>query len=139
MFRTLALGLTFLATLVLGGCMSPPVGLDVARERATVQQRYMVQVRPVSEPLALGKLHAWELSLKLPSGEPVTGASFVVDGGMPQHRHGLPTQPRVTRELGEGRYLMEGVKFSMSGWWELKLKVEAAQGADQVTFNLVLP
>ena len=70
---------------------------------------------------------------------PVAGAIVSVDGGMPQHHHGLPTQPRVTKDYGDGRYLIEGMKFSMSGWWEIKLKIDGAQGADNVTFNLVLP
>lgn len=135
MFRMFA----FVAMLALSGCMSPPTGLDLARERTTLDRRYSVQVKPVAEPVLLGKLHAWEVSVKQPSGLPVTGARFVVDGGMPQHHHGLPTQPRVTQELGEGRYLLEGVKFSMSGWWELKFNIDAAPGPDQVTFNLVLP
>lgn len=135
MFRTFILA----ATLALSGCMSPPVGLDLGRERSTVEKRYTVQVRPIAEPVTLGRLHAWEVVVQQPSGQPVTGAKFVVDGGMPQHHHGWPTQPRVTNELGDGRYLLEGMKFSMSGWWELKLKIDAAPGADQVTFNLVLP
>src|SRR4249920_3274177 len=32
------------------------------------------------------------------------------DGGMPQHGHGLPTRPVVSRELADGTYLMEGMK-----------------------------
>jgi len=139
MFRALLIGLVFLSTLGLGGCMSPPVGLDVARERVTLQQRYQVGIKPAAEPIVIGKMHAWEVSVKQASGQPLTGARILVDGGMPQHHHGLPTQPRMTRELGDGRYLVEGVKFSMSGWWEFKLKIEGAQGVDDVTFNLVLP
>jgi hypothetical protein len=57
---------------------------------------------------------------------------------MPQHGHGFPTQPKVTRELGDGRYLLEGMKFSMPGWWELKLKVDASSGADEITFNTII-
>lgn len=77
--------------------------------------------------------------MTLPSGQPVTGAQIAVDGGMPQHFHGFPTKPRVTKELGDGRYLMEGVKFSMNGWWEIKLRIAAVEGTDKVTFNVVLP
>jgi hypothetical protein len=33
---------------------------------------------------------------------------------------------------------MEGMKFSMTGWWEIKLAIEAAEGADKVTFNTVV-
>jgi hypothetical protein len=71
-------------------------------------------------------------------GRPVEGATITVDGGMPQHSHGLPTQPKVSRYLGSGVYEIEGLRFSMGGWWELKLAIESPAGADQVTFNLSL-
>jgi hypothetical protein len=57
---------------------------------------------------------------------------------MPQHGHGLPTQPRVTRELGDGTYQLDGMKFSMTGWWEIKLAIQGPQGADKVTFNTLV-
>jgi hypothetical protein len=68
----------------------------------------------------------------------VEGATIAVDGGMPQHRHGMPTAPQVTEYLGEGRYRVEGLKFSMSGWWELRFDISSPAGTDKVTFNLVL-
>ena len=55
---------------------------------------------------------------------------------MPQHGHGLPTEPAVTAELGDGRYRIEGVKFNMGGWWELQLRDRRPRGQDNVTFNL---
>ena len=61
-----------------------------------------------------------------------------VDGGMPEHGHGLPTQPRVKRALGHGVYEIEGVRFNMGGWWEFKLAIAGSRGADTVTFNLDL-
>ena len=57
---------------------------------------------------------------------------------MPQHGHGLPTRPQVTRELADGTYLLEGMKFSMTGWWEIKLAIQTAEAADKVTFNRVV-
>ena len=71
-------------------------------------------------------------------GRPIEGAVIGVDGGMPQHGHGLPTQPKVTRSVGEGVYEVEGMKFNMGGWWEVKFAIAAAAGADTVTFNLDL-
>jgi hypothetical protein len=35
-------------------------------------------------------------------------------------------------------YEIEGVRFSMGGWWELKLAIESPAGVDSVTFNLSL-
>jgi len=71
-------------------------------------------------------------------GRPVDGAAMTIDGGMPQHGHGLPTRPRMTRNLGGGAYEIEGVRFNMGGWWEFKVVIEAAAGADTITFNLDL-
>jgi hypothetical protein len=57
---------------------------------------------------------------------------------MPQHGHGLPTRPRVTREVESGTYLVEGMKFSMPGWWNIKFDIQGSQGRDKVTFNTVV-
>lgn len=130
--------ISLLAPIFLAACMSPPTGLDLSLKRPTEQNRYVVEVQSLANPIAINKMHAWEARVKLPSGEPVSGAGIKVDGGMPQHGHGYPTQPRVTKELGEGRYLIEGMKFSMSGWWELTLHIASPAGADKVTFNTIV-
>ena len=70
------------------------------------------------------------------SGVGIDRAIIAVDGGMPEHGHGLPTKPRVTRQLGGGVYEIEGVRFNMGGWWELKLSISTPDGTDHVTFNL---
>jgi len=44
----------------------------------------------------------------------------------------------VTQELADGIYLIEGMKFSMTGWWEIKLAIDSPEGADKVTFNTVV-
>jgi len=122
MVRKSLLAMLFTTALGLSACMSPPSRLDVALQHPTVQNHYQAEIKPLAEPIAINKLHAWEIKLTQPSGQPVTGARITIGGGMPQHHHGFPTQPRVTKELGDGRYLIEGMKFSMSGWWEIKLK-----------------
>jgi hypothetical protein len=71
-------------------------------------------------------------------GHTVDGAHITVDGGMPQHGHGLPTQPRVTRNLGGGLYEISGVRFNMGGWWEFSLGIVSSAGSDKITFNLAL-
>jgi hypothetical protein len=79
-----------------------------------------------------------KLTVLTADGLPVKSASIEVDGGMPEHGHGLPTRPRVTAELTEGTYQVDGVRFNMGGWWELKFHIAAAAGRDSVTFNLDL-
>ena len=90
------------------------------------------------QPIRLRRMQTMRVVISDAHGQFVDGAEILVDGGMPQHGHGLPTQPRVTRSLGEGAYEVEGVKFNMGGWWEVKLAIAADAGADTVTFNLDL-
>jgi len=118
--------------------MRVPSDLDLSREKATEAGLYIAEIAPVEEPVTVGIMHAWIITLEDREGAPVDDARMIIGGGMPQHGHGLPTAPQVTQDLGEGRYLVEGVKFNMSGWWELDLGIEGPAGIDAVTFNLVL-
>lgn len=138
MLRPIPFSLVFTLLVSLSACVSPPSGLNLSLERPTANQKYHVAVLPLAEPVPINKIHAWEIRLRTPSGEPVSGAKIGVGGGMPQHGHGFPTQPRVTRDLGNGRYLLEGMKFSMPGWWEISLTVATASDSDDVTFNTII-
>jgi hypothetical protein len=77
------------------------------------------------------------LHIAAPDGSAVNNASVSFDGGMPQHGHGFPTSPRISGGEG-GDYRIDGIKFSMGGWWEIKLAINGALGSDTVTFNTVL-
>jgi hypothetical protein len=136
-FRTAA-ALAIFLTLGLTGCSTPPKDLDVALDKQSAAGVYRVALLPPAQAPAINQMHSWKVKLATADGAPVHGARFIVDGGMPQHGHGLPTQPRVTRELEAGTYALDGMKFSMTGWWELKLAVDGPQGADKVTFNTMV-
>lgn len=118
--------------------MTPPDDLDLSRSKNTANGIYAASIAPEVEPVQQGPLHAWVLTLRTPDGKPVEGAEVAVDGGMPQHGHGLPTSPAVAGYLGEGRYKIDGVRFNMSGWWELKFAIKAPPGEDSVVFNITL-
>lgn len=111
---------------------------DLTQTRTSNGGLYMVSIEPEAGEIAQGSLHAWIVTLKTPDGKPVDGAKITVGGGMPAHNHGLPTDPEMTAELGDGRYRVDGVKFSMSGRWELRFAIEAAPGSDRATFYLVI-
>lgn len=138
MIRFLTTALSLAALVATTGCMSPPKDLDLTLTRPSVDNKYVVTLQPPARPAAINQLHAWQLKVTSPAGAPVAHARIQVDGGMPQHGHGLPTRPQVTRELPDGGYLIEGMKFSMTGWWEIKLAIDGPAGADRVTFNTVV-
>ena len=144
MNRFINTALSLAALVATTGCMSPPTNLDVSLTRPTLDNKYVVTLQPPATPVAINQLHSWQVRVASSAGTPVVHARIAVDGGMPQHGHGLPTRPQVTQELPGGIYLIEGMKFSMTGWWEIKLAIDAPDtpdspnGADKVTFNTVV-
>ena len=105
--------------------------------RPSAGQLYAATLQ-LRQPLRVRQLQTLTVRITDASGRPMEGARISVDGGMPEHGHGLPTAPKVRRALGGGVYEIEGLRFNMNGWWELKLAIESPAGADSVTFNLSL-
>jgi hypothetical protein len=90
------------------------------------------------EPPPINEMHTWTLHVETADGALVEDASINVAGDMPAHGHGLPTQPQVTEYLGQGDYLVEGMQFSMGGFWVMTFEIEAAGQVDVVNFDLTL-
>ena len=140
-FRSFAPAVALVAAGMLSSCMlfaKPPADLDYSRTRASEAGVYRATIRPQGDTIPKGKLHRWTLHLETMDGVPVDSATVAVDGGMPQHGHGLPTKPRVTRRLGNGDHAVEGMKFNMGGWWVVKFRVASAAGNDSLLFNVKL-
>jgi hypothetical protein len=89
-------------------------------------------------PPEINSMHSWILHIETADGVPVEGAEIEVDGGMPAHDHGLPTQPRVTEELGGGDYRLDGVRFHMKGYWQLMVTIRRAGSEETVVVSLTL-
>ena len=111
---------------------------DIQTVKASAHRLYRVSVRPDVTPIPVRRLQRWTLHLATIDGQPVDSATITMDGGMPQHGHGLPTSPRVTQALGNGDHLIEGVKFNMGGWWVVRFAITSSAGTDTVSFNLGL-
>ena len=111
---------------------------DTSRSKTTANGLFIASFEPEHGVVRQGELQSWLLTLKTAAGAPVEGAAITVSGGMPQHNHGLPTSPQATDYLGDGRYRIDGIKFTMSGWWQLSFAISAAAGSDSVVFNIVL-
>lgn len=92
---------------------------------------------PDGDPV-INQMHSWILHIEDADGRKIEGAIVDVEGGMPEHDHGLPTKPRITEELGGGDYKLEGMRFHMHGYWEIVVSVTTAAGTSKVTIPLQL-
>jgi hypothetical protein len=97
---------------------------------------YRISIRPEQGAARIGALHSWLVEVASRSGAPVAPTQLVFDGGMPQHRHGFETSPRVTDVLGDGVFRVDGVRFQMPGTWTLRVDVAAADGIDFALFEV---
>ena len=115
----------------------PPAAEFGLGPRSSATGRYVATLEPEGE-LRPRRMQTVRVTVVDAEGRAVDGATLTIEGGMPEHGHGLPTRPRVTGSLGEGAYAIEGVRFNMGGWWELKITIAADGDSDTVTFNLSL-
>ncbi len=99
--------------------------IDYSSEKLTPSGRYRVSMRSAELPIPLRELHDWIVHVEFADGSPAIPQQLAVSGGMPDHGHGFPSKPAVTRYLGRGDFLLEGVKFSMTGWWQFVFRLDA--------------
>ncbi len=128
-------------SLIMGPSAAPPDGESGSENDCAWRSksgRYCVTYRSRLDPITINRIHSWVLHVETPEGVPVDHADIAVDGGMPAHDHGLPTSPRVTKYLGNGDYLVEGMRFHMNGYWEIVVTVEAGGRPDRVILPLEL-
>ena len=128
--RILALALVFVMSL------TPLSASEDDDSWLTRSGYYRVSFDSALDPIVINTIHAWVFHIQNPDGSPVTGATISVTGGMPLHNHGLPTDPQMTREIGNGDYLVEGVRFHMNGYWELLVTVDVDGKRDTVIVPL---
>lgn len=99
---------------------------------------FIIEVRPEAEIIPLHQYHSWIVRVTDSKGMPLSDVYLLVGGGMPGHGHGLPTQPRVTERLGDGRYRISGVLFNMHGDWVFRIGVRDGDIQDEARINFAL-
>ena len=101
---------------------------------------HLFKVSYTTEPaqIPLNAFHSWTLTVRTTEGTPVTDAEIEVSGGMPAHGHGLQSTPKVTKNFGNGTYLIEGIKFFMPGQWVMNFVIKADGKEDKVAFPVDL-
>jgi len=78
-----------------------PMELDLSTTRPSSFKKFIISVTSSLTPIAINKIHSWEIRVKTPDGRPVNDATITINGGMPMHQHGMPTAPRVTKILAK--------------------------------------
>ena len=103
--------------------------------RLSAEGRYVATLDP-ARPLRPRQMQTVRVTVRDAEGRAIDEAQISVDGGMPQHGHGLPTRPRVTRNLGDGIYEIEGVRFNMGagGSSRSRLRVPAVRTPSRSTW-----
>lgn len=97
-----------------------------------------IEIYSQLSPLRINQIHSWHVRLLDAQGSSVVVDELVINGGMPEHDHGLPTQPQVTSLLENGDYLLEGVRFHMQGFWQLLIEFQIEGIADTATIDFTL-
>ncbi|MCW8193432.1 auxin-binding protein [Proteobacteria bacterium 005FR1] len=130
-----------LSVMVIATLLFIPVqALALSPEAVSVSRNghFRVQIQSSLQSVALNQIHHWTVYLQDVAGNSVADASIEVTGRMPAHDHGLPTQPRARAADGEGKYLIEGLRFHMPGEWQLEMDISASGTEDSlvITFEL---
>lgn len=131
---------------VLTVCMSLMLSAPLhAEENARPEQvwtsdatHFLVTFESELQPITINRIHSWILSVQSRNGQAVGNAEITVQGGMPKHDHGLPTEPRASENLGDGRYRIEGMRFHMNGSWRIRISIDDGSHRDDVTITLEL-
>jgi hypothetical protein len=124
-----------------GNATAPEADADLGERgitSLTEAGHYRVAMRPESEQVASGALHTWIVHVEQADGQLFAPTRLAVDGGMPQHGHGFQTLPRVTRSLGGGDFLVEGIKFHMPGDWIFRVEVVGPLGEDVARLDVLV-
>jgi len=110
--------------------------LSITRVSPGAPADHHVTVRPLSSSADPASIHDWVVQVSDAGGAPVAGCRVGLDASMPEHGHGLPTEPRVEGEEPTGTYRVGGVRFSMPGHWLMTVKVRGCGPPQRIDFDL---
>lgn len=142
-----------LAPLVIAGCKKsaaeserpnpspPPVGVSkTASERriTSASGDYKVIFDTEPNPIPLNEMFSMRVRVldkthKLILPKEIT---MTVDAAMPEHRHGMNTNPKVSP--AEGEFKVTGMLFHMPGFWQIHFDIIRDGVTDRATYDVNL-
>lgn len=116
---------------------APLVGTPVELGGTSKSGKYAAKLR-FTVP-QVGEMFGIDALATLADGAPLPAdATVSVDATMPEHRHGMMTDPE-TKPSGLGKWRAEGMKLHMHGAWMMHVKITTPQGADEVELPFLQP
>jgi hypothetical protein len=112
--------------------------LEHAVTQPSEDGEYIFSLYSSDPSIPFKKIHSWVVHIETKDGQAVEKAKVYVFGGMPVHQHDFPTKPRVKKYLGNGDYLVEGVKFNMPGAWEMRFNLKDGNKRSRAVFQFNL-
>jgi len=111
-------------------------GLAYAKDYAVTKKagNYMVQVRMDKNPPITGKNNI-EIGIQDAAGAEVPDARVIVEYSMPA-MPGMPAMNYKTKTEIKNKKYMATVDFSMSGAWNINIKITRAGKTQSVKFNV---
>lgn len=100
--------------------------------------KYFVRITPRPWPIPLNELFELEVSAAAANQRDValTAIELRVDAAMPEHQHGMATEPKLRRSGNS--FVVEGLQFHMSGWWELYVDITVGGVTERAQFRIEL-
>ena len=116
----------FALSLLLTLCSANAADVRLPDLSGVTDKGFKIEIYSELSPLSINQIHSWHVRVLDRDDEVLELEELNVFGGMPEHDHGLPTQPEVTTRLDDGDYLLEGVRFHMQGHWQLQIELQYA-------------
>jgi hypothetical protein len=111
-------------SLLLSLCFANAADVRLPDLSGVTDKGLKIEIYSELSPLSINQIHSWHVRVLDRNNEILELEELNVYGGMPEHDHGLPTQPEVTTRLDNGDYLLEGVRFHMQGHWQLQVELQ---------------
>ena len=111
-------------SLLLSICFANAADVRLPDLSGVTDKGLKIEIYSELSPLSINQIHSWHVRVLDRNDEILELEELNIFGGMPEHDHGLPTQPEVTTRLDNGDYLLEGVRFHMQGHWQLQVELQ---------------
>jgi len=101
-------------------------------------KNYAVVYATRPDPIPMNQPFTLYVAVYEPDGtRPLTDIDLTADAAMPQHQHGMNTQPSVTPH-DTGLFVVRGMQFHMPGYWELYIDVTRNGITERAQFEVSL-